>query len=90
MRFLDLLLGAVAASSALAAPAGEDKKKRASKFEFVGVNESGGEFGNTAFPGRLGKDYTWPVEATIDVRFLSRPAVVFLGFHGVLLTKVDV
>jgi len=37
-----------------------------SKFKFFGVNESGAEFGNTAWPGQLGKDYTWPEPSSID------------------------
>lgn len=69
MKFLELLVGAAAATSVLAAPSKEvaSKKKRASAFEFVGVNESGAEFGNMNLPGRLGKDYTWPVHSAIDV-----------------------
>lgn len=61
MRFGSLVAVASTAALAFAAPSAE-KKKRASKFQFFGVNESGGEFGNTAIPGELGKDYTWPVE----------------------------
>jgi hypothetical protein len=73
MRFLDIILGAAAVGSALAAPTGDattpaTKNKRASKFPYVGVNESGAEFGNKNLPGQLGKDYTWPVHSTIDVR----------------------
>lgn len=70
MKFLELLVGAAAATSALAAPSKEasSKKKRATAFEFVGVNESGAEFGNMNLPGQLGKDYTWPVHSAIDVR----------------------
>jgi hypothetical protein len=45
---------------AVAAPSTE-KKKRVSKLQYFGVNESGAEFGNTAIPGELGKDYTWSV-----------------------------
>ena len=30
------------------------------------MNESGGEFGNAAIPGQLGKDYTWPSPSSID------------------------
>jgi endoglucanase len=30
------------------------------------VNESGAEFGNTAWPGALGTDYTWPSPSSID------------------------
>ncbi|KAK3385591.1 glycoside hydrolase family 5 protein [Podospora didyma] len=72
MRFLDILIGAAAVGSALAAPAGDAQtpttktSKRASKFQFVGVNQSGAEFGNKDLPGQLGKHYTWPVHSTID------------------------
>lgn len=73
MKFLNILLGAVAASSALGAPAGDGptpttkSNKRAGKFQFVGVNQSGGEFGKDTLPGQLGKHYTWPVRSSIDV-----------------------
>lgn len=84
MRFLDLVLGAAAVSTSLAAPAaGEAKRKRASKFEYVGVNESGAEFGNTALPGRLDKDYTWPVHSSIDVRIASPPGDRELPLVGI-------
>ncbi|KZP15293.1 glycoside hydrolase family 5 protein [Athelia psychrophila] len=36
------------------------------KFKYFGVNESGAEFGNTAWPGVLNKDYTWPATTSID------------------------
>ncbi|KAF8968178.1 endoglucanase [Flammula alnicola] len=36
------------------------------KFKFFGVSESGAEFGNTAWPGALGTDYTWPSPSSID------------------------
>ncbi|KAF9474253.1 endoglucanase [Pholiota conissans] len=36
------------------------------KFKYFGVNESGAEFGQTAWPGTLGKDYTWPSPSSID------------------------
>jgi endoglucanase len=36
-------------------------------FQWFGVNESGAEFGNTAIPGELGKDYTWPNTSAIEV-----------------------
>lgn len=70
MRFLDVLLGAVAVTSAVAAPTTSSDApvtKRKSKFLFTGVNESGAEFGQGNLPGTLGKDYTWPVHSTIDV-----------------------
>ena len=75
MKFLSLIAGAVAIGSALAAPAAhsptpttKNNAKGASKFEFVGVNQSGGEFGKDSLPGQLGKHYTWPVHSSIDVR----------------------
>lgn len=72
MRFLDVLLGAVAVTSAVAAPTASSSndapvQKRKSKFLFTGVNESGAEFGQGNLPGTLGTDYTWPVHSTIDV-----------------------
>ncbi|KAM7182975.1 Glycoside hydrolase superfamily [Rhypophila sp. PSN 637] len=75
MRLLDVFVGAVAIRTALAAPAASGttttptpttKGKRASKFQFVGVYQSGAEFGNKNLPGTLGKDYTWPVHSSID------------------------
>ncbi|KAI1083974.1 glycoside hydrolase family 5 protein [Whalleya microplaca] len=65
MRFIDLFVGATAFTGAVAAPK-KATKKRQSAFEFTGVNESGAEFGNTALPGQLDKDYTWPVESAIS------------------------
>lgn len=71
MRFLNILLGAVAAGSAVAAPACDavsaPKDKRASKFKYVGANQSGAEFGKNMLPGQLGKDYIWPAKSSIDV-----------------------
>ena len=77
MRLLDLLVGASALASAVAAPAADTPtpttkgEKRDTKFDFVGINESGAEFGNKNLPGRLGKDYTWPVHSAIDVSMLN-------------------
>ena len=87
MKFLDIILGAIAVGSALAAPAGKKPtpttktSKRASKFQFVGVNQSGAESGNKDLPGQLGKHYTWPVQSTIDVSF-SVSTFPFLGECG--------
>lgn len=53
------LLGA--AALAFAAPT-----KRASNFQFFGVNEAGPEFGEGNLPGVYGTDYTWPTPSTID------------------------
>jgi endoglucanase len=36
-------------------------------FQWFGVNESGAEFGNTAIPGELGKDYTGPNTSAIEI-----------------------
>ncbi|KAF3935034.1 Endoglucanase [Dactylellina cionopaga] len=41
------------------------------KFQYVGVNESGAEFGENVIPGTLGKDYTWPSPSSIDY-FVAR------------------
>ncbi|KAI1095404.1 glycoside hydrolase family 5 protein [Rostrohypoxylon terebratum] len=64
MRFVDILAVVAGVSGAVASPT--KTTKRASKFEFVGVSESGAEFGNTALPGQLNKDYTWPDHSTIS------------------------
>lgn len=76
MKFLNLFLGAAAVGSVLTAPTSDTAilpkaDKRASKFKFVGVNQSGAEFGNKVLPGKLGKEYTWPVRSSIDVRLSS-------------------
>lgn len=72
MRFLNVVLGAAAVTSVAAAPTTTSSEtsvaKRKSKFLFTGVNESGAEFGSGNIPGTLGKDYTWPIHSTIDVR----------------------
>lgn len=39
----------------------------AQEFLFTGSNEAGGEFGETEFPGQLGKHYIWPETDAIDV-----------------------
>ena len=74
MKLLEFLTGAIVVGTALAAPAGDSatpttKRKRAGKFQWAGINESGAEFGNKNLPGRLDKDYTWPVHSSIDVSF---------------------
>ncbi|KAJ0336709.1 hypothetical protein COL922a_007647 [Colletotrichum nupharicola] len=67
MKFSNLALGAASVASVLAAPVdGSAKTKRAGKFTFTGVNESGGEFGQANLPGQLGKDYTWPNKTAMD------------------------
>ena len=71
MRFLNILLGVAAAGSALAAPTCDaptatTKNKRATKFQFVGVNQSGAEFGKDSLPGQLNRHYIWPAKSSID------------------------
>jgi endoglucanase len=51
--------------------AGPVTKKRTSKLEFVGVNESGAEFGSGSLPGVYGTDYTWYNLTTIGT-FISQ------------------
>ncbi|KAF3939985.1 Endoglucanase [Dactylella cylindrospora] len=41
------------------------------KFQFVGVNEAGAEFGENVIPGTLGTHYTWPSPSSIDY-FVAR------------------
>ncbi|EHL00928.1 putative endo-beta-1,4-glucanase B [Glarea lozoyensis 74030] len=65
MHFCNFLLVASTAALAVAAPSASEKK-RAKKFQWFGVNESGAEFGNAALPGQLNKDYTWPPTSTVD------------------------
>jgi endoglucanase len=62
MRF-ELLAVLSAAAGSMAAAV----DKRVSGFKWYGVSESGAEFGQTTLPGTLGKDYTWPVDSSIDV-----------------------
>lgn len=64
MLFSSLLVAASAASFAFAAP--QKLAKRAGKMQWVGVNESGPEFGDGKFPGLYGKDYIWPTLSTYD------------------------
>ncbi|CEJ59332.1 Putative Endoglucanase [Penicillium brasilianum] len=74
MKFTNMVLAASAAGMAVAYPRGRDvvpekrsvEKKRATGFTWVGVSESGAEFGS-AIPGTLGTDYTWPVTSQIQV-----------------------
>lgn len=60
MRFSKTFIVASTTVLAVAAPY-TGKVKRVSRFLWFGVFESGAEFGNTAIPGQLGKDYIWPV-----------------------------
>jgi endoglucanase len=60
MRFGSVLVTASTAVLAVAAPATDKKKRGPSHLQWFGVNESGAEFGNTALPGQMNKDYTFP------------------------------
>lgn len=68
MQLLTLVTAGLAACLVTAAPS---HKKRASKMQFAGINESGPEFGSNAFPGVYGTDYIWPNLSTIDT-FVSQ------------------
>ena len=75
MKLTNVVLTASAASLVSAYPRGRPAvpsdqsiaKKRANGFTWVGVNESGAEFGQTNLPGTLGTDYTWPDTSKIQV-----------------------
>jgi len=54
------------ATTSAPAPSSSVCSGSTTKFKFFGVNQSGAEFGNTIFPGTLGKDYTWPATTSID------------------------
>jgi len=54
MHFFSLLAAASAMGLAVAAPS--KLTKRAGKMQWVGVNESGPEFGDGIFPGLYGKE----------------------------------
>jgi hypothetical protein len=87
MRFLNILLGITAAGSALAAPTCDaptrtTKNKRAAKFQFVGVNQSGAEFGKDSLPGQLNKHYVWPTKSSIDVNPPLSSSLEVRGEHG--------
>lgn len=55
-----LAVGSTAIAFTAAAPSPAQIEKRATNFQFFGVNESGAEFGAGIFPGVKGTDYTWP------------------------------
>ncbi|KAJ5320231.1 hypothetical protein PENANT_c010G00136 [Penicillium antarcticum] len=74
MKFTNIVLAASAASLAAAYPRGRDVspakqsiKKRGTGFKWVGVSESGAEFGEGNVPGTLGSDYTWPETSQIKI-----------------------
>lgn len=63
-----------ATSSVVAAAAAAVGSASAQEFLFTGTNQAGAEFGETTFPGQLGKHYTWPTPESIDVRMQSKRA----------------
>ncbi|OQE27895.1 hypothetical protein PENFLA_c005G04524 [Penicillium flavigenum] len=76
MKFTNIVLAASAATVACAYPRGRDAvpskqsadiKKRANGFTWLGVSESGAEFGEGNIPGTLEKDYTWPKTSQIQI-----------------------
>lgn len=76
MKFTNVVLAASAASVACAYPRGRDVipnkqaasiKKRSNGFTWLGVSESGAEFGEGNVPGTLGTDYIWPETSKIQV-----------------------
>lgn len=60
MHIASLLLAAGSASVVISQPLARLGQRAAGKLQFVGINESGPEFGEGNIPGRLGTDYTWP------------------------------
>lgn len=52
--------------TAVAAVAVSGSSNSTGGLQWLGVNESGAEFGNANIPGVLGTDYTWPLTASID------------------------
>ncbi|KAJ5963664.1 uncharacterized protein N7479_003540 [Penicillium vulpinum] len=76
MKFTNIVLAASAATVACAYPRGRDViptkqtadiKKRGNGFTWVGVSESGAEFGPGNVPGTLEKDYVWPKTSQIQI-----------------------
>lgn len=76
MKFTNIVLAASAATVACAYPRGRDVvptkqsadlKKRANGFTWLGVSESGAEFGEHNIPGTLEQDYTWPKTSQIQI-----------------------
>jgi hypothetical protein len=86
MHFSNLLVLASTAVLAVAAPS-TGLKKRVKTFKFFGVNESGAEFGNTAIPGQLGKDYTWPL-TYVFLYLLSCSQLINITFRTTIDTLV--
>ncbi|CZR57275.1 related to cellulase precursor [Phialocephala subalpina] len=55
----------VAKSTASVSSSASSSTSTGGALEFLGVNESGAEFGTTSIPGTLGTDYTWPNTSAI-------------------------
>ncbi|KAF2163064.1 glycoside hydrolase family 5 protein [Zasmidium cellare ATCC 36951] len=73
MLLHNLCLVGCLAVLAVAKPLNEN---RAAKFQFIGINESGPEFGAQNLPGTYNVDYTWPNLPTIKT-FVSQGMNVF-------------
>lgn len=54
-------------TSSILAAAAAASGASAQEFLFTGTNQAGAEFGETVFPGELGRHYTWPTVESIDV-----------------------
>ncbi|KAJ7931588.1 glycoside hydrolase superfamily [Mycena leptocephala] len=59
-------VGTTTASTTSTAPPSSTSCANRTKFKYFGVNQSGAEFGNTAWPGVWGKDFTFPAPSSID------------------------
>lgn len=57
---------AIAVSTTKTATAATSAASSSSGLQWLGVTESGAEFGTTALPGVLGTDYTWPLTSSIQ------------------------
>ncbi len=53
-------------TSAATVPVSTAASNSTGALQWVGVNESGAEFGSGNIPGVLGTDYTWPLTSSID------------------------
>jgi endoglucanase len=61
MHFVSSIIATLSGAAVVSAASfGHQKRANSSTLQWLGVNESGAEFGNTVIPGELGKDYTWP------------------------------
>ncbi|KUJ21983.1 glycoside hydrolase [Mollisia scopiformis] len=58
---------AIADTSSASVSSSASSSASTGALEFLGVNESGAEFGSTDIPGTLGTDYTWPNTSAIQI-----------------------